>query len=700
MNLLPDRLLPGSAFPLGATFDGLGVNFAVFSANADQIDLCIFDPSGKREIARYVLPECTDEVWHGYLPEVKPGLLYGFRAHGRYEPENGHRFNPNKLLIDPYAKKLHGAVRWTDALHGYRVGSQKGDLSFDKRDSAPAVPKSVVKIDAFDWTGDQRPNTPWDKTVIYEAHVKGLTKLLEDVSPPERGTFAALSHPRVIDHLQKLGVTALELLPIHAFVQDRFLQERGLANYWGYNTLTFFAPEARYMATGSADEFRLAVRRLHAAGIEVILDVVYNHTAEGSEMGQTLSLRGLDNATYYRLQDDNPRYCVNDTGTGNSLNMSKARVVQMVSDSLRYWAESFRVDGFRFDLGVTLGRDGNKGFDPGAAFFDVLRQDPVLQKLKLISEPWDIGPGGYQLGNHPPSFAEWNDKYRDTTRKYWKRDQSQRPDLAARLSGSGDLFDRRARRPWASVNFLSAHDGMTLADVVSYDEKHNEANKEDNRDGHSENLSHNWGVEGPTDNPDINAYRQRLQRSMLATLFGSMGTPMLLGGDEFGRSQGGNNNAYCHDDELSWFDWNQADSEDGQALTAFVGRLAEIRRDIPPIRSGRFLYGEPVREGVLDIEWWDERGMQLSEDDWRNAEGRALVMRRSQIDEDGRLRSVSLLLNSSHEDLDFRLPEQDLAHMVRIDSADADVRDIDLEADVYRVMSGAAVIITSLERQA
>lgn len=514
MNLLPDRLLPGSAFPLGATFDGLGVNFAVFSANADQIDLCIFDPSGKREIARYVLPECTDEVWHGYLPEVKPGLLYGFRAHGRYEPENGHRFNPNKLLIDPYAKKLHGAVRWTDALHGYRVGSQKGDLSFDKRDSAPAVPKSVVKIDAFDWTGDQRPNTPWDKTVIYEAHVKGLTKLLEDVSPPERGTFAALSHPRVIDHLQKLGVTALELLPIHAFVQDRFLQERGLANYWGYNTLAFFAPEARYMATGSADEFRLAVRRLHAAGIEVILDVVYNHTAEGSEMGQTLSLRGLDNATYYRLHDDNPRYCVNDTGTGNSLNMSKARVVQMVSDSLRYWAESFRVDGFRFDLGVTLGRDGNKGFDPGAAFFDVLRQDPVLQKLKLISEPWDIGPGGYQLGNHPPSFAEWNDKYRDTTRKYWKRDSSQRPDLAARLSGSGDLFDRRARRPWASVNFLSAHDGMTLADVVSYDEKHNEANKEDNRDGHSENLSHNWGVEGPTDNPDINAYRQRLQRSM------------------------------------------------------------------------------------------------------------------------------------------------------------------------------------------
>ncbi len=698
MSRLPDRLLPGSPYPLGATFDGLGVNFAVFSAHAEQIDLCLFDPSGKREIARLPLPEWTDEVWHGYLPDARPGMLYGLRAHGPYQPEQGHRFNPNKLLIDPYARKLHGTVRWTDALHGYRVGSNKADLSFDRRDSAPAVPKSVVTADAFDWTGDVRPNTPWAKTVIYEAHVKGLTKLLEEVSPPERGTFAALSHPRVIDHLQTLGVTALELLPIHAFVQDRFLQERGLSNYWGYNTLAFFAPEARYMATGSADELRLAIRRLHAAGIEVILDVVYNHTAEGSEMGQTFSFRGLDNATYYRLQDDNPRYCVNDTGTGNSLNMSKARVVQMVADSLRHWAESFRIDGFRFDLGVTLGREGNKGFDPGAGFFDVLRQDPVLQRVKLISEPWDIGPGGYQLGHHPPGFAEWNDKYRDTVRRYWKRDADTRPELAARLSGSGDVFDRRARRSWASVNFLAAHDGLTVNDVVSYDGKHNEANGEDNRDGHSENLSRNWGVEGPTDDPEIVAYRERLRRSMLLTLFGSLGTPMLLGGDEFGRTQKGNNNAYCQDNELSWFDWNQIDSEEGQALIAFTARAIAVRGRMPPVRAGRFLYGDEVREGVPDIDWFDERSARLSEEDWRNAEGRALVMRLARVDDEGLLQTVSLMINSSSEDLVFRFPAPDLKQLILMDSADPSIRDAPVEGDGYLVKSGAAVWMAGREQ--
>ncbi|WP_395942885.1 glycogen debranching protein GlgX [Brevundimonas sp.] len=697
MNRLPDRLLPGSPYPLGATFDGLGVNFAVFSAHAEQIDLCVFDPSGKREVARLPLPEWTDEVWHGYLPDARPGLLYGLRAHGPYAPEEGHRFNPNKLLIDPYARKLHGTVRWTDALHGYRVGSSKADLSFDRRDSAPAVPKSVVTSDAFDWTGDVRPNTPWSKTVIYEAHVKGLTKLLEEVSPPERGTFAALSHPRVIEHLQKLGVTALELLPIHAFVQDRFLQERGLSNYWGYNTLAFFAPEARYMATGSADELRLAIRRLHAAGIEVILDVVYNHTAEGSEMGQTMSLRGLDNATYYRLQDDNPRYCVNDTGTGNCLNMSKARVVQMVADSLRYWAESFRVDGFRFDLGVTLGREGNKGFDPGAGFFDVLRQDPVLQRVKLISEPWDVGPGGYQLGQHPPGFAEWNDKYRDTVRRYWRRDSDQRPELAARLSGSGDIFDRRARRSWASVNFLAAHDGLTLNDVVTYEGKHNEANGEDNRDGHSENLSRNWGAEGPTEDPEILAYRERLKRSMLLTLFGSLGTPMLLGGDEFGRTQDGNNNAYCQDNALSWFDWGRIDSEAGQALIDFTARVVGVRSRMPPVRAGRFLYGEAVRDGISDIDWFDERSERLSEEDWRNVEGRALVMRLARIDDEGRLQTVSLMINSSGEDLDFIFPGPALIQTVLVDSADPEIADLQLDGDRYRVLSGAAVWMAGRE---
>ncbi|KAK0351416.1 hypothetical protein LTR94_025036, partial [Friedmanniomyces endolithicus] len=445
------------------------------------------------------------------------------------------------------------------------------------------------------------------------------------------------------------------------------------------------------MATGSADELRLAVRRLHAAGIEVILDVVYNHTAEGSEMGQTLSLRGLDHATYYRLQDENPRYCVNDTGTGNSLNMSKARVVQMVADSLRYWAESFRIDGFRFDLGVTLGREGNKGFDPGAGFFDVLRQDPVLQRVKLISEPWDIGPGGYQLGHHPPGFAEWNDQYRDTVRRYWRRDPDTRPALASRLSGSGDIFDRRARRSWASVNFLAAHDGMTLADLVSYEGKHNEANGEDNRDGHSENLSRNWGAEGPSDNPEITTYRERLKRSMLVTLFGSLGTPMLLAGDEFGRTQNGNNNAYCQDNPISWLNWEQAGSEAGRAMIAFTARAIGVRSRMPPIRAGRFLYGEEVREGILDLDWFDERSLRLSEDDWRNIEGRALVMRLARLDDEDVLQTVSLMINSSHEDLFFKFPDPPLKRIILMDSAEPEICDLDVEGDGYLVKSGAAV---------
>ena len=671
MTTLPERLEAGSPYPLGASFDGLGVNFAVFSANAERIDLCLFDPSGRKELARYPLPECTDEVWHGYLPHARPGQLYGFRAYGAYAPEQGHRFNPNKLLLDPYARRLAGQLRWTDAVHGYHVGSPRADLSFDRRDSAPAMPKCVVTADSFDWDGDRRPNTPWSETVIYEAHVKGLTALLEEVSPPERGTFAALAHPKVIDHLRRLGVTALELMPVHAFTQDRFLQEKGLSNYWGYNTLAFFAPEARYLAHGSADEFRLAVRRLHASGIEVILDVVYNHTAEGSEMGPTLSLRGLDNATYYRLLADNPRQCVNDTGTGNSLNMASARVIQMVADSLRYWAQSFRVDGFRFDLGVTLGREGDDGFSPGAAFFDVLRQDPVLGRLKLISEPWDIGPGGYQLGHHPPSFAEWNDKFRDTTRRFWRGDAGQRPDLAARLSGSGDLFDRRARRPWASINMLTAHDGMTLNDVVSYDGRHNEANGENGQDGHSENYSRNWGAEGPTDDQAVQETRDRVRRSMLTTLMTSLGTPMLLGGDEFGRTQGGNNNAYCQDNAISWFDWALAASPQGQALSAFTARLIALRKAHPLLRAGAFLYGqEEVAPGVLDIEWFDERGERLSPDDWQNPEGRALLMRRARRLPDGELELIALALNGADQILSFVLPSEGLALERLVDSAD------------------------------
>ena len=699
MNLNIDRLESGYPYPLGATFDGLGVNFAVFSANADRIDLCLFEASGKRQIACFELPECTDEVWHGYLPEAGPGLLYGFRAHGRYEPENGHRFNPNKLLLDPYAKRLSGEVRWTDALHTYSVRSKRQDLSFDRRDSAPAMPKAVVTQSAFDWSQDIRPKTPWSETVIYEAHVKGLTKLLEDVPPRERGTYAALSHPKVIAHLKRVGATALELLPIHSFVQDRRLQEAGLTNYWGYNTLSFFAPEGRYMASDNSDELRIAIRRLHAAGIEVILDVVYNHTAEGSELGPTFNLRGLDNSSYYRLVEGQSRYCVNDTGTGNTLDLSHPRVLQMVIDSLRHWAESYRVDGFRFDLGVTLGRDGNNGFDPRSGFFDVLRQDPVLNQLKLISEPWDIGPGGYQLGQHPPGFAEWNDKFRDSTRRFWRGDSGLRPEFANRIAGSADMFDRRARRPWASVNFITAHDGQTLRDLVSFEGKHNEANGEDNRDGHSENLSNNWGEEGPSDNPAIEDVRDRVTRSMLTTLLTSLGTPMLLGGDEFGRTQHGNNNAYCQDNEISWFDWTLLESEHGQKLTDFVGRLTRARQDYPLIRADRFLHGEvEVAPGILDIDWFDERGEHLSDEDWNNAEGRALVMRRCRRKPDGSLETVTLLMNSSGDTLTFRLPPPDLYRTLIIDSADPEAAEAEVGAEI-EVRDRAVLLVVGTDRE-
>jgi len=699
LNHLPDRLEPGAPYPLGSTFDGLGVNFAVFSAYASKIELCLYDPKGRREVARYDLPEWTDEVWHGYLPDARPGLLYGYRAHGPYEPEAGHRFNPHKLLLDPYAREIRGQIRWTDALFGYRVTSPRRDLSFDRRDSAAAMPKAVVVSDLLHLPEDSRPNTPWSDTVIYEAHPKGLTKLLQEVAPRERGTFAALSHPRVIDHLRRLGVTAIELLPVQAYVKDRFLQERGLTNYWGYNTLAFFAPEPSYFSNGHADEFRLAIRRLHAAGIEVILDVVYNHTAEGSEEGPTLSWRGLDNLSYYRLHKDNLRRCVNDTGTGNTVNFSSARVVQMVADSLRYWATSYGIDGFRFDLGVVLGRTEH-GFEAQAPFFNIVRQDPVLQRLKLISEPWDIGPGGYQLGHHPPGFAEWNDRFRDGVRRYWRGDSDVRPDLAARLSGSGDIFDRRARRPWASVNFVTSHDGFTLMDLVSYAERHNEANQENNEDGHNENLSRNWGVEGPTKEPKIQRMRDRVRRSFMTTLLSSLGTPMLLAGDEFGRTQKGNNNAYCQDNEISWLDWSLLDTPNGAEMTDFVARLIALRRRFPILRSPSFLYGqeEPL-PGVKDVDWFDERGLGLSPEDWENSEGRALTMRRSYRDDDGSFQAVGLLLNASGEALDFRLPPPAMRCFLLIDSADPGAEEHEVE-ERYRVESKAAVLLSWTEQPA
>jgi isoamylase len=692
---IPERLDAGEPYPLGATWDGLGVNFAVFSAHAEKIELCLFDVAGRHEIARLALPECTDEVWHGYLPHAAPGLLYGYRAYGPYEPQRGHRFNPAKLLLDPYATGLKGEIRWSDALFGYRLHSSRLDLSIDRRDSAAAMPKGIVTDDHFSWREDRRPTTPWSDTVIYEAHVRGMTKLLDDAEVSQRGTFAALCHPKVIAHLQRLGITAIELLPVHAYAQDRALLEKGLTNYWGYNTLSFFTPEPRYLSEGASNEMREAVRRLHAAGIEVILDVVYNHTCEGSELGPTLSWRGLDNASYYRLVPGDLRRCINDTGTGNTVNASHPRVLQMIMDSLRHWATSYRVDGFRFDLGATLGREP-EGFSPGAGFFDALRQDPVLSTLKLISEPWDIGPGGYQLGHHPPGFAEWNDRFRDGTRKYCRRDDNTRPELAARVAGSGDLIDRRARRPWASVNYVASHDGFTLEDLVSYEHKHNEANGEENNDGTNHDCSSNWGVEGPTDDPNIKAVRGRVKRSMLMTVLGSLGTPMILHGDECGRTQKGNNNAYCQDDEISWFDWSLPSSPDGAALIDFAARLIKLRHQYPLIRCKKFLHGqEQILPGVLDIDWWDERGVQLSQADWENPQGRALIMRRATVLEDGRAEIIALCLNADWQSLTFKLPGE-FPWRLLIDSGDPTLGERDLESQDYVIRDAGAILIRAV----
>ena len=692
-----DWLEPGRPYPLGATWDGLGANFAVFSANAERIDLCLFDRSGRREVARMALPEWTDEVWHGYLPNAPLGLLYGFRAHGRYAPEEGHRFNPNKLLLDPYAKQISGTVQWADALFGYRLNSNRADLSFDRRDSAMAMPKAVLVDDSFNWGDDRPPDVPWSDTVIYEAHLKGLSMMRNDLLAPERGTFAALADPSFIDHIQRLGVTAIELLPVHAFVQDRYLVAQGLKNYWGYNTLAFFAPEPRYLSAGDRNEFKVAVRRLHAAGIEVFLDVVYNHTAEGSELGPTLSLRGLDNHSYYRFVKGSPRHCVNDTGTGNTLNLTHPRVLQMVMDSLRYWVTHYHVDGFRFDLGVTLGREEH-GFDPGAGFFDALRQDPLLSRIKLISEPWDIGIGGYQLGHHPPGFAEWNDRFRDTVRRFWRGDSGQRAELAARLSGSGDIFDRRARRPWASVNYAASHDGFTLADAVSYAEKHNLANGEDNRDGHSENCSANWGVEGPSDDLDIRATRARVERAILATVMLAHGTPMLLAGDEFGRTQQGNNNAYCQDNEISWIDWGLATSTSGRRLNRYLVRLAAIRQAHPVLRCRSFLYGDQeLAPGVKDIAWYDEAGETLSMDAWNDPEARLLTLCRAATGSDGVVSVLTMMMNASEEDREFRIPAPLPATLV-LDTAepDADERTID-EEPIHVAARSVVLLLAQVE---
>lgn len=656
MARFPDRLAPGTPHPLGATWDGGGINFALFSANAERVQLCLFEATGHRELARLDLPECTNGIWHGYLPAGTPGQVYGYRVHGPYDPRHGHRFNPHKLLLDPYARGLVGNVRWSDALFGYRAGSPRADLSFDRRDSAAAMPKGVVVADPGSVLVPPARPVPWSNLVIYEAHVRGLTKLRTEMPEHERGTFAALADPLIIERLARLGITAIELMPVHAFLDDRFLVQRGLSNYWGYSTLSYFAPERRYMSTGYIDELRLAVNRFHLAGIEVILDVVYNHTCEGNELGPTMSFKGIDNASYYRLLPDDRRYYINDTGCGNTFNTAHPRVVQLVLDSLRYWATSIGVDGFRFDLAAAVGREPH-GFDPWSPIFTAMRQDPVLSRLKLIAEPWDLGPGGYQLGHHPPGFAEWNDRFRGAVRRFWRGDEGVRPELAARLLGSADLFDRHRRRPWASVNYVAAHDGFTLRDLVSYAQRHNDKNGEHNADGSPHNFSANWGVEGETDDARVIAIRRRVARAMLATVLLSHGTPMMLMGDEAWRTQRGNNNAYCQDNEMSWFDWELAESAAGQAMFRFTARLIEIRRTYPVLRADRFLHSNDVRPGLSDVAWFDPDGSPISSESWHDHGRKALGVRLAGLGlATSSVDVIALLLNPGGHAVEFTLP--------------------------------------------
>lgn len=659
MGVTQQRLSEGNPFPLGAVYDGTGTNFALFSAHATRVELCLFAEDG-RETDRITLPEYTDSVWHGFLPGIGPGTIYGYRVHGPYEPSAGHRFNPNKLLLDPYARAHVGTLQWRPEIFGYVIGSDQKDLSFDERDSAPFVPKCRVVASEFTWDSKLEPMVPWDRTVVYETHLRGLSMRHPRVPEALRGTYAGAAEPPIIEHLRTLGVTCIELMPIHTAVDDDHLRQRGLRNYWGYNTIGFFAPDPRYAAKDAVGELKLLVDRLHGAGLGVTLDVVFNHTAEGNELGPTLSFKGIDNASYYRLADDR-RYYRNDTGTGNTLDLSHGFVLKMVMDSLRYWVSEFRVDGFRFDLAAVLGRNG-KGFNRWANFFDACRQDPVLNGVKLIAEPWDTGPDGYQLGNFPPGWGEWNDRFRDAVRRFWRGDAGVAPDLAEVLTASGNRFNHFGRRPWASVNFVTAHDGMTLHDLVSYERKHNEANGEENRDGSDENHSWNCGVEGPSDDPAVRSLRERQKRNLLATLLLAQGTPMLLGGDEFGRTQQGNNNAFCQDNEISWYDWEGID-DDGRALTAFIRTLLFMRRHLPILRRGRFLTGERNEAlDLTDVRWLSSTGNDLVEADWADP-GLAcfgvLIDGRSQtsgIQRQAGDATILLILNRGEQDVEFPMP--------------------------------------------
>ena len=659
---MPLAVWPGRPYPLGATWDGEGVNFALFSEHAEEVQLCLFDPKGRREVERVLLRERTDQVFHGYLPELRPGQLYGYRVFGPYRPEAGHRFNPNKLLIDPYAKALVGQIKWSDAHFAYRIGHKREDLAFDRRDNASGMPKCRVVDPAFTWGDDRRPEVPWHETVIYELHVRGMTRLHPLIPAPLRGTYAGLASEPVVAHLKSLGVTAVELMPVHAFVDDRRLVEMGLRNYWGYNSIGFFAPEMRYSSTGSIKEFKTMVKTFHSHGMEVILDVVYNHTAEGNHLGPTLSFRGIDNASYYRLVPTDPRYYMDYTGCGNTLNMMHPRVLQLIMDSLRYWVQEMHVDGFRFDLASALARELH-AVDKLGAFLDIIHQDPVISRVKLIAEPWDLGEGGYQVGNFPVGWTEWNGKYRDAVRAFWQGEGGLIGELASRLTGSSDLYAHNGRRPYASINFVTCHDGFTLQDLVSYNGKHNEANGEGNRDGENHNRSWNCGVEGPTDEPEILALRARQKRNLLATLLLSQGVPMLRAGDELSHSQGGNNNAYCQDNALSWLDWKP--NAEAQAFLDFVRRMLALRREHPIFRRRRFFQGRPIHgEGIKDIAWLNPDGREMTDLEWDQHFARCLgvYLSGAELDEtDERGRPVRdddflLLINAHHDAIPFSLP--------------------------------------------
>lgn len=656
---------PGKPSPLGATWDGLGVNFALYSKHAERVELVLFDhPDDTSPAFSVELPEKTGPIWHGYIPNIRPGQLYGYRVHGRYAPQQGHRFNANKIVLDPYAKAIGRSLRWHDSLFGYQPGDPTEDLSFNEEDSAPYAPLGAVVEDTFEWGNDRRPDIPWEDTLIYETHVKGISKLHPEVPPSLRGTYLGLASDPILEHLKQLGVTTIQLLPVHAKVQDRRLVEKGLANYWGYNTLAFFAPEPGYSSNGpitAVRDFKMMVRGLHAAGFEVIIDVVYNHTGEGSRLGPTLSFRGIDNKAYYKEQPHNPRFLIDYTGTGNTLDAGNAYVIQLIMDSLRYWVTEMRVDGFRFDLASALARE-LFDVDMLATFFQVIQQDPVLSQVKLIAEPWDVGPGGYQVGSFPWQWTEWNGKYRDAVRQYWRGDHGITGRFATRIAGSSDLYELTGRRPSASINFITAHDGYTLQDLVSYERKHNEANMEGNRDGHEPNYSTNCGVEGPTEDPEILGQRAAIKRSLFSSLMLSQGVPMILGGDELSRTQQGNNNAYCQDNEVSWYDWSLDVRQ--KRFLQFVKDLIALRKAHRTFRRRRFLTGVADDVGIKDAMWWHPKGREMTDHDWNGNGLRAfgLLLRGDRIlgtDSMGRPledETLLLLFNASDKAVTFDLP--------------------------------------------